>query len=523
MNIVIPAAISPDTAGFFARKCIELTGAKNSNLETDKNFFTLYLLNVSWNSPWRVKLKIALTELRSFLRENPSKREMEAYVSQLGSISAGEHRSTEAYFDKASVFASILADDLIKHSSSISAASLLGHIDVLMEHATEDWQVNLVEGLKQFTVRDSLEANSVTASHKEAPPVMRKTLRGDKTAKAAPADEAPKAFEDGKALAVYDAEKARILLEKHSGGSSLMDQEGNKQKKLLIDLINATGMRELAQYSEEGLQSMYKRFPHFAPVLDFISTSLAMAGCGSHGTPSVLPPILLRGTPGTGKSYFAEELAKVLNTSFVRKDLSVTSEAFVISGLDTSWRGAKPGVVFDTLAFGKYANPVICLDEIDKVRASGFNASPIAALYALLEPATSVAFKDEFLAVELNASKVNWVLTANDGDIPEPVLSRLEVFDIPVPTSDECKVIAQSVWESVCKTVLPVGHGFAETLPEDVRNFMGLLSPRIMRKALAFAVGCAAKDGRKVLQVSDLNMSAERYSPKSKKTIGFVS
>lgn len=299
--------------------------------------------------------------------------------------------------------------------------------------------------------------------------------------------------------------------------------EGNSQQRRILEAMAAdSGIRALTETPEGApLAELYVRFPHFSSVLDFVVRNLALAACGETGRPVRVPPVLLRSEPGIGKTYFAQELAKALSANFVERDLSVVTEAFVISGMDSSWKGSKPGIVFDALVHGQTANPVICLNEIDKARVSGTHNSPLAALYTLLEPASAERFQDEFVPVRLDASAVIWVLTANDGHIPDPILSRTEIFDIPRPTQAQCRAIAVSIWESICAKSMPRGHGFSQQLPDEVLNAVSALSPRVMRRILMKAVGEAAFSGRKEIFRSDLD-AASQSSAAAVRSIGFT-
>lgn len=299
--------------------------------------------------------------------------------------------------------------------------------------------------------------------------------------------------------------------------------EGNAQQRRLVEsMASRPGWRALSLVPEgTPLQSLYHRFPHFKEVLNFIEKSLALAGCGDDGRLLSIPPILLRSKPGVGKTYFAQELARVMGAAFVERDLSVTTEAFVLSGMDAGWKNSKPGLVFNSLVDGPTANPVICLNEVDKCSAQGSHNSPMASLHALLEPTSASRFVDEFVPLPIDASRIVWILTANDGAIPDPILSRLEVFDIAEPNKAECRAVAVSVWASICSTVLPRGHGFAAVMGEPLLEVMSSLSPRVMRKALTHAASSAALEGRKYLTLEDLTASQNRYQPSARRAIGF--
>lgn len=300
--------------------------------------------------------------------------------------------------------------------------------------------------------------------------------------------------------------------------------EGNAQQRRLLEaMADNDGMRKLVEVPDgKPLAELYARFPHFSEVLDSIEQSLALAGCGSEGRPVRIPPILLKGEPGTGKTFFAQELARVLGLHFLERDLNVTSEAFVLAGMDAGWKNSKPGIVFDALVNGRTANPLILINEVDKAATKDAHNSPMAPLYSLLEPTSSSHFSDEFVPVNLDASAVIWVLTANDGFIPEPILSRLEVFNIRTPNEEECRMIAASVWASVRERSMPKGHGFCEDLGEPMLAVMGKMSPRVMRKALTRAAGNAALQGRKYLLLEDLEVSKKRDQGNTRHPVGFV-
>lgn len=314
------------------------------------------------------------------------------------------------------------------------------------------------------------------------------------------------------ALRVYDPQEVRNVL--RSIPLSSPPGEGNaRQRTLLETMVDTRPWRSLTQLpSGEPLHGLYERFPHFKEVLDFLACSLSLAACGEEGRPARFAPLLLRGKPGSGKTYFAQELARVLGTHFVERDLSVTTEAFVLSGLDSSWKGSKPGVVFEAVVSGESANPLICLNEADKTLVGDSKNSPLSALYALLEPTSASRFVDEFVPVAIDASRVLWVLTANEGFIPEPVLSRLEVFDIRMPSAQELHSVCRSVWQSVVQRSLPRGSGFSPELPEEVMQRLSILSPRVLRKALTHAAGLAAHAGRRHLTTQDLEVGARRYA-----------
>jgi ATP-dependent Lon protease len=328
----------------------------------------------------------------------------------------------------------------------------------------------------------------------------------------------------GVGLEVYSAQEARRLLRSMAGYAHTA--EGNARLRMTLEaLVEAGGWRRLAQAQEPAasLAELRERFPHFGEVLDFVERSLALAACGQEGSSVRFAPVLLRGEPGTGKTCFAQELARTLGVQFVERDLSVTTEAFVLSGMDSSWKGSKPGAVFEALAGSAAceANPLICLNEVDKASSGGVRNSPLSALYALLEPASASRFIDEFVGLPINASRVLWVLTANDGFIPAPLLSRLEVFEVREPSAQQMRQVGASVWRSIVEHGIPRGAGFSPELPDEVLEVMAGASPRQLRRALTHAAGVAVLRGQRSLDARDLRSALERCAPRGS-AVGFL-
>jgi ATP-dependent Lon protease len=265
--------------------------------------------------------------------------------------------------------------------------------------------------------------------------------------------------------------------------------------------------------SIDALDPLYEDCPNFTQVLDDLSRYLMLSLAG--GTNINVMPLLLLGDPGVGKTHFGKRLAAVLGTEFEFISMNALSAGFVITGSSSSWKGAKCGKVAERLVRGRYANPVVLLDEVEK--ASGSTQSdPMAALYQLLEPETSRAFHDEFIDVDLDASQVFWVLTANSlGGIPPALLSRMAVYEVPTPTQEQAAAIAQRIYAGLLKE-LKLGD-MEPNLGESVRDKLSHVSPRDMRKALLDGLGYAVAAKRNDLQVDDVHLKNDS----GKHRIGF--
>ncbi|OIQ85261.1 Lon protease [mine drainage metagenome] len=147
-------------------------------------------------------------------------------------------------------------------------------------------------------------------------------------------------------------------------------------------------------------------------------------------------PILLLGDSGIGKTYLAMALADALGVHSDKITAGGTQGGFVLTGSHLSWTGARPGTIFTLLAEGKSATPVLVIDEVDKIEDGRFPVLPV--LLDLFETKTARSFKDEFFEMQIDASRIIFVLTANSLEgVPAPLLSRVEVFDVPRPEPEQ--------------------------------------------------------------------------------------
>ena len=274
---------------------------------------------------------------------------------------------------------------------------------------------------------------------------------------------------------------------------------------------------ERFQVKPSGLPAMehlYDELPNFAEVLDDIRRQLAL--CQDSRDALEITPMLLLGPPGIGKTHFAREVAKLLGTGLGFVSMSSLTAGWVLSGANSQWKGARPGKVFETLVDGVYANPVMVVDEIDKARAE-HAYDPLGALYSLLEHDTAEAFTDEFPEVPIDASQVIWVATANDErSIPEPILNRMNVFEVHSPDRDAALLIARRLYASI-RAAHDWGQRFEPEPSDAVLERMAAMAPREMRRAWMTAFGNARLAGRGQLELADLPDAGPRRAP-----IGFM-
>jgi len=257
--------------------------------------------------------------------------------------------------------------------------------------------------------------------------------------------------------------------------------------------VKPSGVPEMA--------SLYAQLPNFTEVLDDVRRHVALAQDSRDGLE--VTPMLLLGAPGIGKTHFAKKLADLLGTGMSLVPMNSMTAGWLLSGASSQWKGSKPGKVFEALVEGQYANPVMVVDEIDKA-GSDSQYDPLGALYNLLEHDTAHAFVDEFAEVAIDASQVIWITTANDArGIPEPILNRMNVFEIESPSPEAARQIARQLYDAI-RGDHDWGRLLAVEPAPDVLDQLATLAPREMRRALMTGFGNARLAGRDEVRVDDL-------------------
>lgn len=265
-----------------------------------------------------------------------------------------------------------------------------------------------------------------------------------------------------------------------------------------------------------NIDNLKEAFPNFASFIDHIEGHAILNKRGDNHF--YIPPSLLVGDPGIGKTFFLSEMAELFGIKREVIHMETISASWLLTGASAQWKDAKTGLIFNKTINSTHANNMIILDELDKALNTS-NYPPANSLLQLFEQHTAKEFKDEYFPLKIDVSKMVWLATANDlSTISEPLLSRLDTFRIINPNFEERKQLANRIYSSILNSNT-WGASFDRNLADTVLDKLCEPSDSIreMKKTLMNAIkNCAKRDDSAII-LEDVSFDTNQ----SKSKMGF--
>lgn len=281
------------------------------------------------------------------------------------------------------------------------------------------------------------------------------------------------------------------------------DSDVKEKLKLIIQrLVKQGAYRKISSKPIDllikALDQLGESQPHFSDVVEFIRGHSLLSK--ARDKPLKIPPILLFGPPGVGKTHFTQDLAHVIESPMVRHGLDSSTTDSSLVGTDKHWGNTHHGILFDTIVMGDFADPVILLDEIDKAVVHE-KSNPLGPLHTLLEPVTSKKAIDISIGFEFDASHIVWIATANYPLlVPSTIRSRFTEFFIEPPSGADALTVSKTISDSVYKSMnLPD----FEKPGSKIYHLLAHLVAREQRQALEQAYASAVANARTYIVRTD--------------------
>ena len=315
----------------------------------------------------------------------------------------------------------------------LNESTLMRRINTLMELLNRECQVLSIEKEIQDKVSDQMDKNQRDYYLREQMRVIATELDETEDARL----EAEEYREKIEALELPEEAHEKLLKE----AERMSRMQGNSQEaavirtyldtclslpwgKSTVDNLNIARAQSILDKEHYGLKKVKDR------ILEILAVRKL--------SPEVKGQIIcLVGPPGVGKTSIARSIASCLGREYARMSLGGVRDEAEIRGHRRTYIGAMPGKIISAVITAKSSNPLILLDEIDKL-ASDFRGDPAAALLEALDPEQNKGFKDHYLDIPFDLSNVLFITTANNLDtIPAPLLDRMDVIELPSYTRVE--------------------------------------------------------------------------------------
>lgn len=288
----------------------------------------------------------------------------------------------------------------------------------------------------------------------------------------------------------------------------------SKNSKLNKDLQSAECLLNDRHF---GLEKIKER------IVEYLAVNLRTKNLKS-------PIICLVGPPGVGKTSLVKSIAEATGRSFAKISLGGVRDEAEIKGHRRTYIGAMPGRIMQAMKKSKHSNPVILLDEIDKM-SNDYRGDPASAMLDVLDPEQNQAFNDHYIEVDYDLSQVMFIATANNYEgIPRPLLDRMEVINISGYTEQEKIMIAE---QHLLKKTL-FNHGMKEeelvlesdVVPQVIRKYTAEAGVRGLERNLAKIIRKAVKslvdEPKQTLPITVTKSSLSKYLGVEKYAHGFI-
>lgn len=244
----------------------------------------------------------------------------------------------------------------------------------------------------------------------------------------------------------FGKDEEESLIDEQEARNHLDNFVSDQEESVREDIEKLRGKVSYITINDEKkdkIIGLKKKYPNMNEVIDYLLQCFESSNLRKHKEVS-FRPIVLVGGPGCGKTSFVTDLAIILlGHKAIKIDLGNNVPSFAISGSDPSYSHAAHGLIIEAMLknneHGPLKNPLIHFDELDKIHSKE-NYSIETVFYSILEKNTARRFFDNFIGINVDASGVNYIFTANSlANIPAPIISRLKVFQIPDYTHEQLK------------------------------------------------------------------------------------
>lgn len=285
----------------------------------------------------------------------------------------------------------------------------------------------------------------------------------------------------GKAGLSQDALRVRkVVLQ------SMQPIQKSEDKRALERFLPLLRPLPLASWPEDlaWVKVLRAEFPWMSTVIDALERQQIMAQrLGAEALS--LRPILLLGPAGTGKTRFLSRLGELMQVPTVFIPLSGANDNMMLKGSARGWSSARPGMLVEKMMDMRCPNPLVILDELDKVSLGKHNGRVWETLLTLLEPISSCKVMDEYLLGEVDYSHISWVATANSlEDLPGPLRSRWEIVQVGLLKAEDFEGILWNLRQDVARDFGRAVTDLPKLDPEVIQRLRKTFArnPRSMRK-----------------------------------------